>query len=108
MELSSKENIEKILINQAPSRFVFAPNFWQWFAHHKNHDILPEEIKHCKTQLDMIDYLGVDVFSRNIYCKQDEYWIGGICDEYFEDGRVEISTESEDKNKITEKKYHFR
>lgn len=108
MELSSEENIQKILDNEFPSRVVFAPNFWQWFAHHKNHGILPEELKHCNTQLDMLNYLGVDVFSRNIYCKQDEYWIGGICDEYFEDGRMEISNEYENRNKITEKKYHFR
>lgn len=54
------------------NRFVYAPNYWQWFAHHKNHNLLPQEIRHCETQLDLIKYLGLDIFSRNIYCKQDE------------------------------------
>lgn len=108
MKLSSKSNIERILRNETPSGFVFAPNYWQWFAHHKNHGILPEEIRHCEDQLEMINYLGLDVFSRNIYCKQDEYWIGGICDELFEDGRVEISTEFDKRNKITSKEYHLK
>lgn len=108
MNVSPKENIEKILANQTPSRLVFAPNYWQWFAHHKNHGLLPEELQHCDEQLDMINYLGLDVFSRNVYCRQDEYWIGGICDEYFDGGRVETSVEFDNRNKITEKRYHFR
>jgi len=107
MPLSARSNIESILKNQTPDRFVFAPNYWQWFAHHRNHKILPEELKHCEDQLDMINYLGLDVFSRNIYCIQDEYWIGGICDEYFENGRTEISTGFEGINKITTKRYHL-
>jgi uroporphyrinogen-III decarboxylase len=105
MGLNSRENIENVLANKTPSRFVFAPNFWQWFAHQKNHGILPDEIKHCKTQLDMMNYLGVDVFSRNVYCKQDEAWIGGICEEYFEDGEVIIKNEYNGKNKIITKQY---
>lgn len=108
MELNCKANIERILANQAPSRFVFAPNYWQWFAHHKNHGILPEEIRHCETQLDMINYLGADVFSRNIYCKQDEVWIGGICEEYFEEGEAVTTNAFDGKNKIINKKYNLK
>jgi hypothetical protein len=108
MELNSKANIERILANQSPSRIVYSPNYWQWFAHHKNHGILPEEIIHCVTQLDMINYLGVDIFTRNIYCKQDEAWIGGICEEYFEDGEVVTSVEFDGKNKIISKEYRLR
>jgi hypothetical protein len=107
MGLNSRENIENILANKTPSRFVFAPNFWQWFAHHKNHGILPGEIKHCKTQLDMLNYPGVDVFSRNVYCKQDEAWIGGICDEYLEEGEVIINNKYSWKNKIIIKQYNL-
>ncbi len=107
MTLNSRANIEKILSNQTPSGFVFAPNYWQWFAHHRNHGILPEEMKGFETQLDMIKYLGVDVFSRNIYCRQDEYWFGGICDEYFDDREVEVSIRSENRNKLTAKDYRF-
>lgn len=108
MKQDTKSIIESVLRNETPSRFIFGPNYWQWFAHHKNHGILPEEIKHCVTQLDMINYLGADVFSRNIYCKQDEAWIGGICDEYFEGGEVITSTGSDGRNKIINKEYHFR
>ena len=56
----------------------------------------------------MINYLGADVFSRNIYCKQDEYWFGGICDEYFEDLNVEVSVRIDDRNKITDKEYYLK
>lgn len=108
MRLSPKAIIEKVLRNEEPSRFVFAPNYWQWFAHHKNHGILPEEIRHCESQLSMINYLGLDVFSRNIYCKQDEYWIGGLCEEYFEDGRAIISYEYDGRNKIIDKVYQLK
>jgi len=107
MTLNSKTDIENILVNKIPSGFVFAPNYWQWFAHHRNHGILPEELKGCETQLDMIKYLGVDVFSRNIYCRQDEYWFGGICDEYFDDGEVEVSIRSENSNKLTRKDFRL-
>ena len=103
----TKSIIESVLRNETPSRIIFGPNYWQWFAHHKNHGILPEEIRHCETQLDMINYLGADIFSRNIYCKQDEAWIGGICDEYFEGGEVVTSTVPDGRNKIINKEYNF-
>jgi uroporphyrinogen-III decarboxylase len=98
-------NVERVLQNQQPSAFVFAPNYWQWFSHHQNHGILPDEIKRCETQLDMINWLGLDVFSRNIYCKQDEYWFGGICDELFDGVEVKSASHVENGNKITEKEY---
>ncbi len=107
MAVNSRTNIEKILSNKTPSGFVFAPNYWQWFAHHRNHGILPEELKGCETQLDMINYLGVDVFSRNIYCKQDEYWFGGICDEYFDGCQAEVNIRSENSNKLTIKDFRL-
>jgi hypothetical protein len=108
IRLSPRDNIERVLRNELPSRFVFAPNYWQWFAHQKNHDTLPEEIRHCKSQLDMINYLGLDVFSRNIYCKQDESWIGGLCEEYIEGGEVIISNEYDGRNKIINKEYQLK
>lgn len=107
MELNSRTNIERILANKIPSRFVYAPNYWQWFAHHKNHSVLPEELKHCTTQLDMLNYLGADIFSRNIYSKQDEAWIGGICEEYFEGGEAVTSNTFDGKNKIISKEYNL-
>jgi hypothetical protein len=101
-------NVERVLQNQIPSNIVFAPNYWQWFSHHQNHGILPDEIKHCDNQLDMIKYLGLDVFSRNVYCRQDEYWFGGLCEEYFDDFDTEISSFIDNNDKITDKVFHSR
>jgi uroporphyrinogen-III decarboxylase len=100
-------NVGRVLQNKNPSGIVFAPNYWQWFSHHQNHGILPDEIKHCETQLDMINWLGLDVFSRNIYCKQDEYWFGGICEELFDGVEVNKTSYIENGDKITNKEYHF-
>jgi hypothetical protein len=98
---------ERILNNQDPSGIVYAPNYWQWFSHQQNHGILPDELRHCENQLDMINYLGLDVFSRNIYCRQDDYWFGGLCEEHFNGIRVEAVTAFENRNKITDKTYHL-
>ncbi len=78
---SSSAEIGKILSGSEPSRFVYAPNYWQWFKHQYSHNLLPDEIRHCNTLLDLYKYLGVDVFSRNIYSDPEKYWFGGICDE---------------------------
>jgi len=58
MILNSKAHIEKILSNQTPSGFVFAPITGNGFAHHRNNGILPEELTDCESQLDMINYWG--------------------------------------------------
>ena len=100
--------MEKVLYLNKPSRFIYAPNYWQWFAHHKNHGILPEEISHCETQQDLIKYLGLDIFSRNIYCKEDEYWFGGLCEEYFDGIEVVRSQHIEAGDKVTTKEYHCK
>ena len=100
-----ENNVERVLRNQTPAGMVYAPNYWQWFAHHQNHGLLPDEIKHCQTQLDLINYLELDVFSRNIYCNQNEYWFGGICEEYFEGVVEETVTTFENRDKVTDKKY---
>ncbi len=100
-------NVDRVLFNQDPREFVFAPNYWQWFAHHLNHGTLPDEIRHCSSQLDLIKYLGLDIFSRNIYCRQEDYWFGGICDEHFSGVRVETVTTFENRNRTTDKYYHF-
>ena len=53
MEPSPLAEIEKILAGREPSRFVYAPNYWQWFKHQKDHSLLPAEIKHCNTLCDL-------------------------------------------------------
>jgi len=76
-----EHEILSILCGDMPSRFVYAPNLWQWFKHQQNHGTVPEEIKHCSSLPEVYKYLGVDIFSRNIYCDASEFWFGGICSE---------------------------
>ena len=98
-------NVEKVLRRQAPRRVVYAPNYWQWFSHHRNHGTLPEEISHCESQLEVINYLGLDVFSRNIYCNEQKSWFGGLSERQF-DGIEYIESESIDgRDRLTEKVY---
>jgi uroporphyrinogen-III decarboxylase len=101
-----KAEIEKILTNRQPSRFVYAPNYWQWFKHHRDHSLLPDEIKHCNTLLDLYNSLGLDVFSRNIYSDPEKYWFGGICDEIIDDFEVVENKTFSGKDKIIAKEYH--
>lgn len=97
--------VHDILERKDPGRFVYAPNYWQWFAHHKNHSILPKKIAHCQSQLDLINSLGLDVFSRNIYCRQDKYWFGGLCKETVDGFEAQVSVETHGDDTITTKLY---
>jgi hypothetical protein len=72
--------IRAVLDRRRPDRLVYAPNYWQWFSHHRDHGTLPTEISHCQTQLQMLQHLGLDVFSRNVYCDQKRCWFGGLAD----------------------------
>ena len=98
-------DVERVLSRQAPERMVFAPNLWQWFSHHRNHGTLPEEIAQCGSQLEVINHLGLDVFSRNIYCNEQKGWFGGLSERKFA-GVEYVESESMDgRDKLTEKVY---
>ena len=71
--------VEQVLAGRDPGRFVYAPNYWQWYAHHRNHGTLPDELCDAGSQLGMIQALGLDVFSRNVYCDEQQGWFGGLC-----------------------------
>ncbi|MCK4998298.1 MAG: hypothetical protein KAS23_02145 [Anaerohalosphaera sp.] len=103
--MNKTTSIIDILNRTDPGQFVYAPNYWQWFAHHSNHGTLPEEIANCQSQLDMIGNLGLDVFSRNIYSNQNEYWFGGLCREVFENAEVTVAAEKQGNDTITTKTY---
>lgn len=75
-----RKNLITLIKRKRTDHIIYAPNYWQWFAHQRNHNILPDEINHCKSQLDLIKYLGLNVFSRNVYCDEQEYWFGGLSD----------------------------
>lgn len=98
-------HIEKVLDNKTPDRIVYSPNYWQWFTHQRNHGLLDDEIKHCQSQYDILSFLGVDIFSRNIYSDDQKYWWGGICDEYFETGEFIQDKELINKNIVYNKKF---
>ena len=78
--MNTQNQIQKVLQRCVPNRMVYAPNYWQWFAHHRNHGLLPPETAGCQSQLDLIRQLGLDVFSRNIYCDEQRGWWGGLSD----------------------------
>lgn len=97
--------VQKVLQRSVPDRMVYAPNYWQWFAHHRNHGLLPPELDGCKSQLEMINWLGLDVFSRNIYCDEQRGWWGGLADTTF-DGIEFVETENfEGEDRVIERRY---
>ncbi len=91
--------VESVLRRKNPPRIVYAPNYWQWFAHHQHHGLLPPEIAHCRTQLDLIRHLGLDVFSRNVYSDQQHCWFGGLTEEVWDgvEAREEVCNEGRDR-----------
>jgi len=50
-------------------------------------------------------YLGVDIFSRNIYADPEKYWFGGICDEIINEFDVLEKCEQLGKDKVVLKEY---
>ena len=102
---SAKSEIERILANEEPSRFVYAPNYWQWFKHQKDHNLLPDEIGHCNSLFDLYDFLGVDVFSRNVYSDPESYWFGGLCDEIIDGFDLSEEITFSGKDKVISRKY---
>ena len=91
--------VESVLRRKNPPRIVYAPNYWQWFAHHQHHGLLPPEIAHCRTQLDLIRHLGLDVFSRNVYSDQQHCWFGGLTEEVWDgvEAREDVCNEGRDR-----------
>jgi hypothetical protein len=100
-----RQELECVLSNREPSRFIYAPNYWQWFKHQKDHNLLPDEIRHCNTLLDLYKFLGVDIFSRNIYSDPEKYWFGGLCDEIIDEFKVTENISFSGRDKVINKKY---
>jgi hypothetical protein len=95
--MTPRQSLEAILRREDPGRMVYAPNYWQWFFHHLNHGRLPAELAGCQNHLDMYRALGLDVFSRNVYCYQRRCWFGGLSAEQFDAGEC-LQTEAEQTN----------
>jgi len=97
--------LNSVLKREHPERFVYAPNYWQWFAHHRNHGLLPEELGNCKSQLEMIKHLGLEVFSRNIYCQEQQGWFGGLAEPVWTGVDFEQKEHFEGKDRVIERIY---
>jgi len=108
MAIDSKTNLQRILNRDVPCRIPYAPNYWQWFEHHRAHQTLPQALQSCACQLDMIRVLGLDVFSRNCYMDQTAYWFGGLCEETFEGIHSSTRTVFNDRDKLTERSFETR
>ena len=59
--VTSQERLRRLLKRRRPDRIVYAPNYWQWFAHQRNHGRLPPETRALPSQLEVIRHLGLDV-----------------------------------------------
>lgn len=103
-----RECVNAVLQRKPPARIVYAPNYWQWFAHHQNHGLLPPELAHCHTQLDLIRHLGLDVFSRNIYADQQHCWFGGLTEEVWDGVEVHEEVRMDGRDRVITRTYHTR
>ena len=103
---SPRQAVFDVLNRRRPARVVYAPNYWQWFAHHRRHGTLPEELADCTDQLEMIDRLGLDVFSRNIYCDQRRCWFGGLSRALCEGIDAEETESPDGDDLIIQRAYH--
>lgn len=106
--ITSRERLLCWLKRQPPGRTIYAPNYWQWFAHQQNHGSLPGEIAHCRSQLDVFRHLGLDVFSRNIYCDQQSCWFGGLSEEIWDGIEVREEVRLEGRDRIITRTYQTR
>jgi len=103
--MKKKDAVKSILERKDPGRFVYAPNYWQWFTHQKNHNNIPDALQNCESQLDCIRHLELDVFSRNTYSNPNEYWFGGLTEKKFDNVRVEKKSHLDGKDTITIVRY---
>ena len=105
---SGRAVIAAILERRRPERIAYGPNYWQWFGHQSDLGLLPPEIAHCQTQLELIEWLGLDVFSRNVYSDQKDYWFGGLCETLWDGVRYEEKRHCEGADRVMERFYHTR
>ena len=97
-----------VLDRRCPPRIPYAPNYWQWFAHQRNHGLLPQELTGCPGQLELIRELGLDVFSRNLYCDEKRGWFGGLAEVIWEDVEFTEQERFEGRDRIIERTYRTR
>jgi hypothetical protein len=97
-----------VLDRRRPPRIPYAPNYWQWFAHQRNHGLLPQELAGCPSQLELIRELGLDVFSRNLYCDEKRGWFGGLAEVIWDGVEFVAQERLENRDRIIERTYRTR
>ena len=95
--------IADVLARRRPGRIAYAPNYWQWFAHHRNHGLLPPALDGCADQLEMIRRLGLDVFSRNVYCDEQRGWWGGLAEAVYDGVAVREAERMDGRDRVIER-----
>lgn len=103
--MTKRDAVEHILERKDPGRFVYAPNYWQWFTHQQNHKLQNDDNGHCKTQLDCIRHFNQDVFSRNVYSNPYDYWFGGLSEKVYDHVSVEKDISMRGADTITTLRY---
>ncbi len=63
--ITKKENLLQVMRGEKPSWVPFVLNFSQWFFHHLDNGILPDELKGCETYVDAMKVLDCDIFTRS-------------------------------------------
>src|ERR1039458_6756188 len=106
--LTPRQRLQRLLNRQLPGRSVYAPNYWQWFAHQQSHGLLPPEIAHCRSQLDLTRHLRLEIFSRNIYCDQQACWFGGLAEEIWDGVEVREEDRTEGQDRVITRTYETR
>jgi hypothetical protein len=108
LKATPRDCVQSVLQRRTPERFVYSPNYWQWFNHHRNHGLLAPPVRDCASQLELIRRLGLDVFSRNVYCDPMRRWFGGLAEEGWDGVEVGTSRHTEGRDIITEREFRTR
>lgn len=106
--MTRAEYVSDVLHRRWPGRIVYAPNYWQWFTHQRNHGLLPAELRGIPSQLALIRHLGLDVFSRNVYCDPTACWFGGLAEPVYDGVTVETERRTEGRDVVTARIYRTR
>ena len=62
--MTGRERIHAALKGEPLDRVPFAINLWQWFYANQYWDNFPEELKHIRTPIEFLKYIGADILTR--------------------------------------------
>ncbi len=62
--MTGKDRILSVMNGEYPDTIPFTPNINQWFYAQKLHGTLPDEIRSCRSPIDVLKRLGADIITR--------------------------------------------